>query len=54
MKKLKALLCMSLLSVAMVAQDKDFHVYLCLGQSNMEGNAKLRHKILVALTSGLR
>ena len=41
MKKLKALLCMSLLSVAMVAQDKDFHVYLCLGQSNMEGNAKI-------------
>ena len=23
------------------AQDKDFHIYLCLGQSNMEGNAQV-------------
>ena len=23
------------------AQDKNFHIYLCLGQSNMEGNAKI-------------
>ncbi|MRS62858.1 sialate O-acetylesterase [Larkinella terrae] len=24
-----------------VAQDRNFHIYLCLGQSNMEGNAKI-------------
>ena len=23
------------------AQDKNFHIYLCLGQSNMEGNARI-------------
>ena len=23
------------------AQDPNFHIYLCLGQSNMEGNAKI-------------
>ena len=24
------------------AQDKDFHIYLAFGQSNMEGSAKVR------------
>ena len=23
------------------AQDPDFHIYLCFGQSNMEGNARI-------------
>ena len=23
------------------AQDKDFHIFLCFGQSNMEGNARI-------------
>lgn len=40
MKKLNALLLMLLACVATYAQDKNFHIYLCLGQSNMEGNAK--------------
>lgn len=31
---------MLLACVATYAQDKNFHIYLCLGQSNMEGNAK--------------
>lgn len=30
-------LCSSLMN----AQDKNFHIYLCLGQSNMEGNARI-------------
>jgi len=29
-----------LLCTAMHGQDKNFHIYLCFGQSNMEGNAK--------------
>lgn len=26
---------------ALNAQDPDFHIYLCFGQSNMEGNARI-------------
>ena len=39
---MKRFLLLSLLLVALTASasDKDFHIYLCLGQSNMEGNAK--------------
>ncbi len=29
-----------LLNLSAFAQDKNFHIYLCFGQSNMEGNAK--------------
>ena len=28
-------------SAVLLAQDKNFHIYLCLGQSNMEGNAPI-------------
>ena len=27
--------------LAATAQDKNFHIYLCIGQSNMEGNAQV-------------
>lgn len=38
----KILLFLSLLvCTGLFAQDKNFHIYLCLGQSNMEGNAKI-------------
>lgn len=44
MKKLLSfgfvLLCLLLFNVTVSAQDANFHIYLCLGQSNMEGNAK--------------
>ena len=30
-----------LVGIHLSAQDKDFHIYLCLGQSNMEGNARI-------------
>ena len=33
-------------AVAMQAQDPDFHIYLCFGQSNMEGNAKIEQQDL--------
>lgn len=44
MKKLmKKVLLAMLLPVALpsMAQDPNFHIYLCLGQSNMEGNARI-------------
>ena len=28
-------------SAVMAAPDPDFYIYLCLGQSNMEGNAQI-------------
>lgn len=31
----------TLLDLSAVAQDKNFFIFLCLGQSNMEGNAKI-------------
>ncbi|SOD79404.1 sialate O-acetylesterase [Spirosoma fluviale] len=31
----------SLLNFTAFSQDKNFHIYLCFGQSNMEGNAKI-------------
>lgn len=31
---------MCLIVNSLVAQDKNFHIYLCLGQSNMEGHAR--------------
>lgn len=39
--KIKTLILLfSLLCFSALAQDKNFHVFLCLGQSNMEGNAR--------------
>ena len=38
-----------LLSMTAFAQDANFHIYLCLGQSNMEGNAKIEEQDTVAV-----
>ena len=40
MKKLLIACCALLLSVGSFAQDPNFYIYLCFGQSNMEGNAR--------------
>jgi hypothetical protein len=41
-KKIFVLTLLCLLNISgSFAQDKNFHIYLCLGQSNMEGNAKI-------------
>ena len=44
MRALKYLLVFCMLSVASAlrAQDPNFHIYLCFGQSNMEGNARIQ------------
>ena len=43
--------CLLLLGMTTFAQDANFHVYLCLGQSNMEGNAKVEEQDTVAVDS---
>lgn len=46
MKKISIILFAMLTALALFAQDRNFHIYLCLGQSNMEGNAKPEEKDL--------
>jgi len=41
MKRLLTLLLASVLLIPASAQDKNFHIFLCFGQSNMEGNARI-------------
>lgn len=41
MKKIILVSCLLCVSIFAFTQDKNFHIYLCLGQSNMEGNAKV-------------
>lgn len=41
MKKIIVLCCLLCAGIFAFAQDPNFHIYLCLGQSNMEGNAKI-------------
>lgn len=38
-----------LLTVNAVAQDKNFYIFLCFGQSNMEGNAKIEPQDTVGI-----
>ncbi|CAH0997733.1 Carbohydrate acetyl esterase/feruloyl esterase [Emticicia aquatica] len=59
MKKIFATICFTLTIGSVFAQDPNFHIYLCIGQSNMEGAARIeaqdtvnidaRFKILEAL-----
>ena len=41
MKRLILVLSAFLCAAQVFAQDPDFHIYLCFGQSNMEGNARI-------------
>lgn len=41
MKKFVLLNCLLWTSILAFAQDQNFHIYLCMGQSNMEGNARI-------------
>ncbi len=41
MKRLILALSVFLCAAQVFAQDPDFHIYLCFGQSNMEGNARI-------------
>ena len=49
MKKVIFILFLSVLSLNKTySQDKNFHIYICFGQSNMEGNAKFEPQDTVA------
>ena len=39
--------CLLLLGMTTFAQDANFHVYLCLGQSNMEVNGGLAYSLVI-------
>ena len=41
MTKLLLSLVAALTVLTATAQDKNFHIFLCFGQSNMEGNARI-------------
>ena len=43
--------CLIWLAVSSFAQDKNFHIFLCIGQSNMEGNARIEPKDTVGIDS---
>ena len=44
MKKIIVWLAVMMYTLSGYAQDANFHIYLCLGQSNMEGNAKVEEQ----------
>lgn len=46
MKKLFLSIVALMATAAAYAQDPDFHIYLCFGQSNMEGNARIEQQDL--------
>jgi len=46
MKKFQVLFAILLLSSSLMAQDPNFHIYLCFGQSNMEGQGTIESQDL--------
>ena len=46
MKKFLISAVFALFALASSAQDKNFHIFLCIGQSNMEGNARIEEQDL--------
>ena len=38
MKRFWLSFCLLMTGIVLFAQDPNFHIYLCFGQSNMEGN----------------
>jgi hypothetical protein len=46
-----AVTCLTLLSLKSFSQDKNFYIFICFGQSNMEGNAKVESQDTAAVDS---
>ncbi len=46
-----ALTCLTLLSLKSFSQDKNFYIFICFGQSNMEGNARIEAEDTTAVNS---
>ena len=54
MKRILLVSFLLLAAVAGRAQDPDFHIYLCFGQSNMEGNARIEAQDLEGVSDRFR
>ena len=54
MKKLTIAFGLLLSALSLQAQDPDFHIYLCFGQSNMEGNARVEPQDLEGVSDRFR
>lgn len=46
-----AVACLTLLSLKSFSRDKKFYIFICFGQSNMEGNAKIEAEDTTAIDS---
>lgn len=49
--RLIAVLCLILLSLKTFSQDRNFYIFICFGQSNMEGNARIELRDSIAIDS---
>jgi hypothetical protein len=49
--RLIAATCLTLLSLKSFSQDKNFYIFICFGQSNMEGNARVEAEDTTAVNS---
>lgn len=49
-----AVTCLTLLSLKSFSQDKNFYIFICFGQSNMEGNARVEAEDTTAVNSRFR
>nr|WP_183558529.1 sialate O-acetylesterase [Mucilaginibacter sp. SP1R1]MBB6148366.1 hypothetical protein [Mucilaginibacter sp. SP1R1] len=52
--KFIGLTCLLLLSLKSFSQNKNFYIFICFGQSNMEGNAKIEAQDTINVDSRLR
>src|ERR1700761_1886864 len=43
--------CLTLLTLKSFSQDKKFYIFICFGQSNMEGNAKIQAQDSIGIDS---
>ncbi len=49
-----AFACLTLLSLKSFSRDKNFYIFICFGQSNMEGNARFQPQDTLAIDSRFR
>jgi hypothetical protein len=52
--RLIAIICFVLISFQTFSQDKNFYIFLCFGQSNMEGNARIQEQDTINIDKRFR
>ena len=52
--RLITVVCLTLLALKCFSQDKNFYIFICFGQSNMEGNARVQPQDTIAIDSRFR